>query len=59
MKLNDLLGVIEMAQDVSVYKVGEDGCRYHGLAAHVPDKLKRLNVESVHAYDWEIDILVS
>ena len=58
MKLEELVGVIETSQTIEVYKVGEDGFCYQGLAAHLPRKLYGLDVESIHAYEWEIDILV-
>lgn len=59
MNLGELIGVIEMSQVVGVYKVGEDGFCYQGMAAHVPSELHGLKVESAQAYEWEIDILVS
>lgn len=59
MKLGDLIGVLEMSQEVTVYKVGESGFCYQGMAAHLTKRLSDLNVEAVHAYEWEIDILVS
>ena len=58
MKLSELLGIVEMSQDVEIFKVGGEGSCYKGMAAHVPDDLKRLDVELVDAYDWELDILV-
>lgn len=59
MKLNDLLNVIEPLQEVKVYRVGDDGFCFQGVMAHTPRDLRLLNVESMHAYEWEIDILVS
>lgn len=58
MKLDELIGVIEMSQTVGIYKVGEDDYCYQGMARHVPNELKTLNVELVQAYAWEIDVLV-
>lgn len=59
MRLVDLLGVIEMSQDVGVYKVGEDDCVYEGMAAHVPEALLGMKVECLQAYEYVIDVLAS
>ncbi len=58
MNLKDLIGVIETCQTVTVYKVGCDGFCYQGIASRLPERLYGLKVESVHAYEWEIEVLV-
>lgn len=59
MRLSELLGVIEMGEDIAIYRVGDESSCYEGLAAHVPEELKALGVESVHACEWTIDVLVA
>ena len=59
MKLGELLEVIETSQTVEIYKVADVGYCYQGMATSVPNYLKTLDVEMVHAYEWDIDILVS
>ena len=58
MTLGELLEVTERYQTIAVFKTCDDGFCYQGLAHETPQDLRGLNVESMIAYEWEINVLV-
>ena len=59
MRLLEIMPVFERSQVICVYETGGDGFSYQGKAGDVPERLAMLNVEAMHAFEDEIDILVS